>query len=175
MAKKMKIKNEDPSVNFRLTPELKKWIINAAIFENKTVSNYLRDHLTSFIDGTLYDEQVSWYRERTLINSTEFLQLIGFVFSKRKNNLCVSTDNQMDRYIKTIKKMEMQEIPVNLMEEFDKVLVDLIRVKTADRSYFPASFKFCETSFVNPGFDYDMLENYLLNILKPHHTVVVDG
>lgn len=171
---KHKIKNEDSSINFRLSPELRKWIVTEAISENKTVSNYLRDHLISFMDGTLYEEQVGWYRDRTLVNSTEFLQLIGFIFSKRKNKECVSTDDQLDCYIKTIKKMEMQEIPNNLMEEFDKVLVDLIRVKKADKRYISPSFKFCETSYTNPGFNYEMLENYLLNVLKPYHTVVVN-
>ena len=175
MTKKHKIKNEDPSINFRLSPELRKWILTEAISENKTVSNYLREHLNSFKDGTLYEEQVGWYRERMLVNTTEFLQLVAFVFSKKGNSLCTSTDDQLDWYIKTIKQMEMQGIPSNIMKEFDKVLMDLIRIKNTDRRYIAQSFKFCESSYSNPGFDYDMLENYLLNVLKPYHTVVVDS
>ena len=46
MVKKYKIKNEDPSINFRLPEELKVNIYKRVSLENKTVSNFLRDHLT---------------------------------------------------------------------------------------------------------------------------------
>ena len=45
MAKKQKIKNEDPSINFRLPEELKEKIYKEASIKNKTISNYLRVHL----------------------------------------------------------------------------------------------------------------------------------
>lgn len=173
MAKKQRIKNEDPSINFRLSPELKKWIFNEAISENKTVSNYLRDHLTSFMDGSLYEKNVSWYQDKEFINSTSFLQLVSFVFSKRKNSTCVSTDDQLDWHIRTIKKLDL-EFPKELVIEFDKVLVDLIRVKKENSTYSSARFKFCEDSYSNPIFNYELLEDYLLNVLKPYHVVVVE-
>jgi len=175
MAKKQRIKNEDPSINFRLSPDLKKWITSEAISENKTVSNYLRDHLTSFMDGSLYAENVSWYQDKEFINSTSFLQLVAFVFSKRNNSTCVSTDDQMDWHIKTIKQLD-RELPKELVIEFDKVLVDLMRVKKEKKSYSTITirFKFCKDSY-STVFNYDLLENYLLNVLKPYHVVILNS
>ena len=164
MAKKQRIKNEDPSINFRLTEELKGDIYKRASLENKTVSNFLRDHLTEFMDGSLYAREISYFRDNSFINSTEFLQLITWVMTKRQNPKCLSTNEQLDTYIKTIKRMDFS-IPANIVKEFDYVLADLIRVrnKTGD----DRSFYFCGFMGVDATFNHNLLVNYILNILKP--------
>lgn len=169
MAKKQKIKNEDPSINFRLSPELKKWITNKAISENKTVSNYLRDHLQSYMDGNLLENQMGSYYEILFVNTTRFLQLVAFVFAKRHNSECKSTIKQLNHHIRTIKEMEIEVVQPEVVEEFDKVLEDLIRVKNMDRTSNAPTFKFCESSNSNQNFNYSLLENYLLNFLKPYN------
>ncbi|MEX1382353.1 hypothetical protein [Lutibacter sp.] len=165
MAKKQRIKNEDPSINFRLSPEMKKWVINEAISKNVTVSNYLRNHLEKFIDGTLYSEVNKWDEYLPFHKSIEFLQLITFVFSKRKNSKCESTIQQLEQYIKTIKQMDNEDLPQEIISGFDTVLVELIKVKNNDLTNI--SFKFCGDTFHTPDFKYDLLEDYLLNKVEP--------
>jgi len=166
MAKKQRIKNEDPSINFRLSPEMKKWVINEAISNNVTVSNYLRNHLEKFIDGTLYDEFNHFNDHLPFLKSIEFVQLITFVFSKRKNRDCTSTHRQLGEYIKTIKQMSNEDLPSKIISEFDKVLIDLIKIKNENESLSYVRFKFCEISYSNTNFNYELLEEYLLNEVK---------
>jgi len=164
MAKKLKIKNEDPSINFRLPEELKVDIYKRASLENKTVSNFLRDHLAEFMDGSLYAREISHFRDNSFINSTEFLQLITWVMIKRENSKCLSTNEQLDTYIQTIKRMDFS-IPANIVKEFDNVLADLIRVRNEtgnDRSFY-----FCGFMGVDAKFNHNLLVNYILNVLKP--------
>ena len=35
---------------------------------NKTVSNFLRDHLAEFMDGSLYAREISYFRDNSFIN-----------------------------------------------------------------------------------------------------------
>lgn len=164
MVKKYKIKNEDPSINFRLPEELKVNIYKRASLENKTVSNFLRDHLTEFMDGSLYAREISYFRDNSFINSTEFVQLITWVMTKKESSKCCSTNEQLDTYIQTIKRMDFS-IPVNIVKEFDYVLADLIRVRNEtgnDRSFY-----FCGIIGLDVKFNYNLLVNYILNILKP--------
>lgn len=170
MAKKFKIKNEDPSINFRLPQELKTQVIKEAAFSNKTVSNYLRDHLEEFISGKLFEKEFAYYKDLEFVNSTEFLQLVIFVFGRRHQSLCISTNDQLDRYIQTIKKLELH-LPEYLVKEFDKVLVDLIRVRNEVNS--ERHFYFCGTVISPSYFDYANLESYLLNGLKENVTLPI--
>jgi hypothetical protein len=165
MAKRQKIKNEDPSINFRLPEELKAEIYKEASRLNKTVSIFLRDHLTEFMDGSLYAREIAYYKDNSYVNSTEFLQLITWMYSKRNNNTCIASNEQLNKYIKTIKRMDFS-IPINLEREFDKVLVDLVRVRD-DKGSLYRSFYFCNSSLYDANFNYEVLENFLLNVLKP--------
>lgn len=170
MAKKQKIKNEDPSINFRLPAELKTEIYREAAIQNKTVSNFLRDHLREFMSGSLYEKEIAHYKNNSFINSTEFLQLISWVFSKRNESNCVASDQQLDMYVKTIKRMD-SNIPDDLVKEFDKVLVDLVKVRNDTSSY--RTFEFCRSSAYDSNFKYELLEKFLLNDLKPYCVVTV--
>ena len=56
-------------------------------------------------------------------------------------------------------------IPDNIVKQFDYVLVDLIRVRNEtgnDRSFY-----FCGIIGLESKFDYNLLVNFILNILKP--------
>ena len=158
--KNTKISNEDPSINFRLPEILKDQITRKANIENKTVSNYLRDHLEKFVNGSLHEKEVAHLKGKTFKNSTEFLQLVAWVFAKRSKRECKTSNQVLNRYIETIKRID-DNLPLKLREEFDKVLFDLMKVRNDDSSY--RSFIFCEHSFTNKNFDYQVLEDYLLN------------
>ena len=173
MAKKQRIKNEDPSINFRLSPELKKWITNEAISENKTVSNYLRDHLTSFKDGSLYKNEIAAYKSNSFMNSTEFLQLVVWVYKKREEYSYEEKDAiWQDKYIHTIKSIGNQ-LPDELVNEFDKVLLDLMKVKNEAGS--SKSYTFCRSGYLySDGFNYSLFEDYILKYKIEKHTVYVE-
>lgn len=163
MAKKQKIKNEDPSINFRLPEGLKQQIHRKASKKNKTVSNYLRDHLQEFIDGSLYAREISYYQDNSFINSTEFLQLTTWVLVKRENPKCFASNEQLDAYIQTIKRMDYS-IPDIIVKQFDHVLADLIRVRNEagnDRLFY-----FCGIIGLESKFNYNLLVNFVLNNLK---------
>lgn len=162
--KKHKIKNEDPSINFRVPELLKIDILREAAFLDKTVSTYLRDLLTEYLDGSLYQKEIAFYERNEFINKTEFMQLIIWMYSKRNNNKCTSTPAQLNDYIKTLKKID-GNLPDEFVSEFDKVLEDVLRVKKATRS-FEKEFQFCNISHITPGFNFDKLEDYLLNEVK---------
>ena len=168
MAKKFKIKNEDPSINFRLPQELKTRIIKEAAYSNKTVSNYLRDHFEEFLDGRLFEKEISYYQSHSYINTTEFIQLITWILSMKHQPPCKSSNEQLDEYIGTIKNMQ-SHFEKSLEMEFDKVLADLLRVRyeTVTRRYF----LFCGGPINAPTFDYSKLETFLLTLDHPkYHT-----
>jgi len=163
--KKTKISNEDPSVNFKLPEILKDQILREANLENKTVSTYLRDHLEKFMDGSLYEKEVAHLKRTSFINSTEFLQLVTWVFSKRKDKECKISNFGLTIYIETIKRIGTS-LPPTLKQEFDKVLIDLIQMSNNDSTY--RLFSFCEPSITNKNFDYQVLEDYLLNTVSAY-------
>ncbi len=173
MAKKIKIKNEDPSINFRLPEALKIQIYKEAAILNKTVSNFLRDHLEEFLNGTLYEKEIQEYKSDSFINSTEFLKLVVWVYKKRNKSDYEEKDAlRQDDYISTIKSIEGQ-LPQELNGEFDKVLFDLIKVKNETGSY--KSYEFCKSGrLYENGFNYNLLETYVLKDKFVKHTVYLD-
>jgi len=134
MAKRENKVKEDVSINFRLPEELKKEIIIRAKLENKTVSKYLNDHLKELVSGYLYENELADYYKRKFINSTEFIQLLVWMYRKQSDKTCTSDDEQFDRYINTLKKVG-NELPKVLAVEFDKVLYDVLRVKKEESEY----------------------------------------
>ena len=160
--KRQKIVNSDPSINFRLPDELKIQILKEADFNNQTVSNFLRDHMSSFLNGELFETVVAGYENRAFINSTDFLQLIVWVYKKKgEYNYTAEDKVKQENYISTIKLIGNQ-LPYELVNEFDKVLLDLMKVKNEKGDF--KSYTFCRTSHLfNDGFDYKKAEDYLLN------------
>jgi hypothetical protein len=158
-----KLRKEDPSINFRLPKELRVRILKEADFHNMTVSEYLRDHMETFLNGDLYREELEYYENNAFINSTEFLQLVVWMYQKRKDNVYSELDKQFqNRYIETIKKIQ-DNLPLDLKDEFEKILFDLMRVKRED-AY---RYRFAQYSVLDKtNFDFKKLEDYLLTIPK---------
>ena len=161
--KKKSINNEDPSINFRLPKELREQVIQEAQLLNSTVSNYIRNHLIEFLSGKLYEKEIAFYKSLQFINSTEFLQLVTWVFVQRKSEKCGATEVQLNRYKQTLKKLD-GNLPESLVVEFDKVLIDLLRFQGDPSSN--RVFKFGGNSYTNSLFDYGKLESFLLNEVK---------
>lgn len=158
--KKKSINNDDPSINFKLPKELREQVVREADLLNSTVSNYLRNHLIEFLSGRLYEKEIAFYKKQEFLKTTEFLQLVTWVFVQRKNNKCIATEAQLNSYKQTLKKLD-GNLPDYLVVEFDKVLEDLFRFQADASSY--RYFKFSGTTVSNPLFDYGKLEHFLLN------------
>lgn len=158
--KKKSINNDDPSINFKLPKELREQVIREADLLNSTVSNYLRNHLIEFLSGRLYEKEIALYKKQEILNTTEFLQLVTWVFVQRKNDKCIATEAQLNSYKQTLKKLE-GKLPNSIVLEFDKVLVDLLRFQVDLSS--SRAFKFGGNSYTNPLLDYSKLEHFLLN------------
>lgn len=157
--KKKSINNDDPSINFKLPKELRELVLREAQSENSTVSNYLRNHLIEFLSGRLYEKEIEFYKKQEFLNTTEFLQLVTWVFTQRKDDKCSATEAQLNSYKQTLKKLD-GKLPNTLVAEFDKVLVDLLRFQADSSS--SRVFKFSGNYYTNPLFDYGKLEHFLL-------------
>lgn len=171
MAKKQKIVNEDPSINFRIPQDLKNRIHKEAALKNETVSTYLRDLLTEFLDGRLLEKKIAFFEDKNFINSTGFLQLVIWMYQKKTEKKCTSTARQLDGYIQTLKSIDLQ-LPLSLREEFDIVLFDVLRVKNEEFDH-NKEYKFGNTSYLYKGFNYEKLEQYLLNEVKNNNVTSV--
>lgn len=162
----------DPSINFRLPIELKVKILKEADFHHQTVSNYIRDHMQSFLSGKLYEEEIAQYENHSFINSTDFLQLVVWMYKKRDENKCTQEDTlKQDIYINTLKSIS-KDLPKDLVNEFDKVLLDLMKVKNEKARY--RNYDFCKLGYLyNDQFSYKKLEDYLLTVENKRITIYV--
>jgi len=171
MAKKNKNFKSIPSINLKLTEDLKAQIKKVAQDNNQTVSKFIRELVTDYMDGALYENAVAHYRDKAFINSTEFLQLIVLMYTKREKGRYEDTEKQLDDYISTLKKTE-HNLPDDLVVEFDIVLFDLMRVKSKG-SRSDKYFEFHKNYSYSPGFNYEKLEGYLLNDMKLSREVTI--
>lgn len=171
MKKKKGATKSVPSINLKLSEELKNRVEKSAQFKKQTISKFTRVLLTSYIEGTLCDKEIAYYREKEFISSTSFLQLVVWMYKKKEDKSCTSTVKQLEDYIRTLKQTD-NHLPEDLVQEFDKVLEDLIRVKNG-KLPFEREFKFSISSYSNPCFNYEKLEYYLLDTTKTYHTIHV--
>lgn len=152
------------SINLKMSDELKEKIKLRANFRKQTLSRYIRELLADYFDGSLCKGTVTRNENKEFINSTEFLQLVVWVYSKRKSNKHKETPQDLDRYSATLKKTA-NHLPKYVVAEFDKVLLDIIRVQNESKK-FTVSYKFVDVDSSSLMFNYDVLEKYLLNYEK---------
>lgn len=161
MIEKDKIVNNDPSINLRLPALLKSKIKAKGLEKNQTVSKFIRELLTNYMEGTLFEKEIVNYKEQEFVNSTEFLQLIVWIYSCKNKVSFPPPDYFLEAYISTLKRIE-QNLPTDLSKEFDKVLYDVLRLKNLklpkDNFYY-----FCGNHGETTSFGYQVLEDYLLN------------
>jgi len=157
MAKKKKIGKEEFSINFKLSEELKKKIKELAQGENKTVSKYLINHFESFIDGSLFEDELDLENGIKFKFSEEFMQLIVWMYSKRVNLKCEEKRFELREFVTTLKRIN-NIFPAEIEAEFDKVLQNVIGVINKPSSN--GEFTFARSG--DDGFNFKGFENYLL-------------
>lgn len=152
------------SINLKMSDELKEKIKIRANYRKQTLSKYLRELISNYFDGTLCKGEVARNETKEFINSTEFLQVVVWIYSKKGAKKVKETQTDLDKYIGILKKTE-QYLPKHLISEFDKVLLDLIRV-TNDVGVYSKEYKFVDGETSSLRFDFEVLEKYLLNYEK---------
>ena len=159
--KKPKIKYDESTLNFRVPNNLKNQIILKANELNITLSKYLRGVLEQVHNGTLRKLEEKEHHESSFISSVEFLKLVVWIYKKKVDQKLVETPEELEKYIKTLKRLD-EHLPKDIVLEFDKVLANLMTLKT-EKSYRADVFYFADNYDRRPKFDYKMLEDFLLN------------
>ena len=160
MAKQKRIKNEDPSINLRLPQDLKDQLNEIAIKKNQTVSKFVRNLIGEYLSGELYDEEISFYKQHHFITSLEFMQLVIWIYGKRNSDEYLKEEESiLPNIINTLKKTG-EHLPSEIAEEFEKVLFDILRIKNESDSV--VFYMFTESFDHPPTFDYEKVENYLV-------------
>ncbi|MEM5564156.1 hypothetical protein WNY78_03530 [Psychroserpens sp. AS72] len=161
MTNKKSITDEDATLNFRIPKVLKATIIAKAEKENITSSKYLRDLLEAVHNGSYCNQDKLKSEREDFLFSIEFLQLIVWIYKKRENNRREVEKNDLERYVKTLKRTE-KYLPESLVREFDKVLNNLLLVR-AEMSYDGDYFDFHNSYNGDKKFNYEEVEKFLLN------------
>jgi hypothetical protein len=165
--KKKQIQNTDPSINFRVSKELKNIIEGKAEEKNLTTSKYLRDLLEKVHSGEYCYKQEVRSKIESFLYSKEFLQLMIWIYRKKTIQKLEVETNDLMAYIKTLKKIE-EHLPQNISQEFDKVLNDVLDLKN-DNSYSAREkFEFHESWKEHKKINLELVEEFLLkdNYLK---------
>ncbi|WMI64786.1 hypothetical protein RBH94_12025 [Aestuariibaculum sp. YM273] len=162
MDKKHTEKNSAPSVNLRLPQELKDTIQTEAAKKNLTVSKYLRELLENIYSGDYCKKEVVGEKVETFLFSQDFMQLIVWMYTKKADKKKTESNEELNRYISTLKKVE-GHMPDNLVREFDKILQDIIKVRNDENKYLPPSYTFIDAYSEKEKFNFNLLQEFLLN------------
>jgi hypothetical protein len=161
------------SINLKLTDDLKEKIKNRAGFRKQTISKYIRDLLSDYFVGTLCEREIEKNHRYEFVNSTEFLQLVVWMYSKKRSNKFIEKESEIENYIRTLKKID-DHLPKIIVDEFDKVLSDILRLNNL-QSIYSKEFKFADGYSSSPEFNFEMLEKYILAFGKPLIVTSMEG
>jgi hypothetical protein len=163
MVKKKKIGNEMPSINFKLSLELKQWILEEAENEKLSVSNFIRKELTSQMKGDSISVDKEMYYEQTLVGSPRFLNLMVWMYRKRSERDCEIDNKKLGEYIDTLKEIS-NVFPKEIEVEFEKVLLAALKVRSKSSTHervFKFGREYNDTNDHNTV-NFELIENYLL-------------
>ncbi|MFL0354761.1 hypothetical protein [Xanthomarina sp. GH4-25] len=163
MAKKQPIKNDDATINFRISKELKAEIEKKAVEKNVTTSAYLRELLEKVHNGDYCHHEVIKSRIYEFLFSREFLQLMIWIYSKKINSDKAEGEEELNNYVKTLKRIE-GHLPNDLVREFDKVLFDIYRIRDDKYNKYYSFHSY--SSDGSRTFSLEKVEKFLLNNFK---------
>ena len=158
--KETKIKYEEVTINFRINKTLKNNITQIAVDKNVTVSKYLRALLESVHDGSYGIAIEDSNAKNKFLFSKEFLRLVVWIFIKKDNYRVLEIKGELNGYIRTLKRIE-DNLPFAIVQEFDKVLFDLLRVIKIENTNYER-FEFAYSHIESKKFNFDILKAFLL-------------
>lgn len=157
--KREKIKNEDVSINFRIPKALKANIINEASVRNVTVSKYLRETLEEIHGKPEKKPKESLSEAESYLFMKKFVRFVFWIYRKRKDKMREGNDD-INGYINLIKGSG-KHLPDDVVAELDKVLMDLLRIRTetgVDGKYY----RFTDAYRGDKKLNYENLEAFFL-------------
>ena len=142
-------------LNVRISKDLKCALENQSIENEVSLSDMVREIIENHFNNT--DNE-----RNDFLNSNEFLLLITWLFEKRSCAYDGNSEAQLQE-IKNIllNAIKSENIPNNLMAEFEKVLIDLVRYINTYHDV-RNMFTFCKPNQTG-SFDYDILIEYIFS------------
>ena len=150
-------------LNVRISQKLRNTLINDSNQKGISLSDNVRDILTTY-SVELQSEEVD---NQTLVdnnfpNSNEFIFLIAFMYEKIKDPINWGLKNDLEDLKKIVLEVIKNDcFPNDLKLEFEKVLVDILRL-ISEFGTGGNKFRFSELRS-NDAFDYVILWEYINN------------
>nr|WP_315173942.1 hypothetical protein [uncultured Flavobacterium sp.] len=150
-------------LNVRVPRKLRDTLIDDSDEKGISLSDNIREILTSYSEE-LQREEVD---NQTLFdnnypNSNEFIYLISWMYEKIRDQYNWGLINDLEDLKKIVLKViKNNSFPHDLKQEFEKVLIDIIRL-ISEFDSGNNKFRFCELCSDN-AFDYVILRDYINN------------
>lgn len=150
-------------LNVRVPRKLRDTLIDDSDEKGISLSDNVREILTSYSEE-LQREEVD---NQTLFdnnypNSNEFIYLISWMYEKIRDQYNWGLINDLEDLKKIVLKViKNNSFPHDLKQEFEKVLIDIIRL-ISEFDSGNNKFRFCELCSDN-AFDYVILRDYINN------------
>lgn len=150
-------------LNVRVPRKLRDTLIDDSDEKGISLSDNVREILTSYSEE-LQREEVD---NQTLFdnnypNSNEFIYLISWMYEKIRDQYNWGLINDLEDLKKIVLKViKNNSFPHDLKQEFEKVLIDIIRL-ISEFGSGNNKFRFCELCSDN-AFDYVILRDYINN------------
>lgn len=150
-------------LNVRVPRKLRDTLIDDSDEKGISLSDNVREILTSYseeIQREEVDNQTLF--DNNYPNSNEFIYLISWMYEKIRDQYNWGLINDLEDLKKIVLKViKNNSFPHDLKQEFEKVLIDIIRL-ISEFGSGNNKFRFCELCSDN-AFDYVILRDYINN------------
>lgn len=150
-------------LNVRIPRKLRDTLINDSDQKGISLSDNAREILTSYyqnLSGAEIDNQT--LHDIRFPNSNEFIFLITWLLEKITDPVHGGSKNDLQEIKKIVLEVVKNNFfPNDLKQEFEKVLVDVLRL-IGEYGTGNNHFQFCEM-YSNDAFDYSILRDYINN------------
>lgn len=150
-------------LNVRISRKLRNMLIEDSDQKDISLSDNVRDILTTYsleLQSKEVDNQTLF--DNNYPNSNEFIYLISWMYEKSRDPINWGLKNDLEDLKKIVLEVIKNDcFPNNLKREFEKVLLDILRV-ISEFGTGENKFRFCELCS-NDAFDYVILWEYINN------------
>lgn len=151
------------NLSVRIPKKLRDILIEDSDQKGISLSDNVRDILTTYsleLQSKEVDNQTLF--DNNYPNSNEFIYLISWMYEKSRDPINWGLKNDLEDLKKIVLEVIKNDcFPNNLKREFEKVLLDILRV-ISEFGTGENKFRFCELCS-NDAFDYVILWEYINN------------
>lgn len=151
------------NLNVRISNKLRDMLTDDSDQKGISLSDNVREVLTSYCEQEQYEEiDNQTLFDNNYPNSNEFIYLVSWMYDKQKDHRHLGSENDLqDLKIIVLEVIKNNCFPNDLKREFEKVLVDIIRLINEFGSG-NKKFRFCIICS-DDSFDYVILGDYIYN------------